>query len=82
LTVSSSGNKLTQKGSYSMCKRSERRESIKRKMMEFYKSNPCVDCGETDPRVLDFDHINNKRDNNRSRYGHLNVLDGLQCYGI
>lgn len=46
-----------------MDKRSIRRENIKRKMMEFYKSNPCVDCGETDPRVLDFDHISNKSHN-------------------
>ena len=46
-----------------MCKRSERIEAIKKKMMQFYKLNPCVDCGETDPRVLDFDHINNKKYN-------------------
>ena len=48
---------------YSMCKRSERRERIKRKMMDFYKIHPCVDCGQSDPRVLDFDHINTKRYN-------------------
>ena len=63
MTKSSSGDKSTQKGSYSMCKRAERRERIKQKMMDFYKDHPCVDCGETDPRVLDFDHINTKRHN-------------------
>ena len=47
----------------SMCKRAERRENIKRKMMDFYKTNPCVDCGQSDPRVLDFDHVNTKRHN-------------------
>lgn len=54
---------MERKGTYSMCKRTERRENIKRKMMEFYKTNPCVDCGEFDPRVLDFDHISTKKHN-------------------
>jgi hypothetical protein len=33
-------------------KRQERRELI----MAHLLKNPCVDCGETDPIVLDFDH--------------------------
>lgn len=29
-------------------------------MIDFFKENPCVDCGETDPIILEFDHLENK----------------------
>lgn len=35
----------------------ERREEIRRRLWEFKLRNPCVDCGECDPRVLQFDHV-------------------------
>ena len=31
-------------------------------VLEHYMTHACIDCGENDYRVLQFDHVNDKRD--------------------
>lgn len=34
---------------------------IQHKMFEYLNTHPCIDCGESDPIVLEFDHLEDKK---------------------
>ena len=42
---------------------SHARAELKNRVREYLLGHPCVDCGESDPGVLDFDHLRDKRAN-------------------
>lgn len=41
-------------------------ERAKTFILAYLASHPCVDCGEPDPLVLDFDHVRGQKDNSIS----------------
>ena len=42
----------------------EARQKSKEYVYEFLLKNPCIDCGEGDPIVLEFDHVRGKKRGN------------------
>jgi hypothetical protein len=37
------------------------RKQNRAKVLEYFKTHPCVDCGESDPDLLTFDHVKGQK---------------------
>src|SRR2546425_7096746 len=56
------------------------RAENKRQLIEYLQAHPCIDCGETDIIVLEFDHVRDKRDNRSEEHtSELQSLAYLVC---
>jgi len=44
--------------------RKRRKEKLKIYMQGYKRNNPCVDCGESDITILEFDHVRGKKSGN------------------
>ncbi len=49
-----------------LAKRKERIQENQKRIVEFLREHPCVDCGESDIVVLDFDHVSGTKTGNIS----------------
>lgn len=47
-------------------RKNQSKEDNRQKLYEYFTNHPCVDCGESDVRCLEFDHVRGKKSRNVS----------------
>lgn len=52
-------------------RRKERLNDINEKLFDYLEQHSCIDCGESDPVVLEFDHVRGEKSYNVSAMGWL-----------
>jgi len=58
--------------------RRDRKERNRRFIFDYLLKNSCIDCGENDPRVLEFDHRENKTANVSDLLKRVTSLEKIQ----
>lgn len=48
-------------------KAEKQRNKVKKEFFEWLQTKSCIDCGESDIRTLEFDHVRGKKEGNISR---------------
>ena len=67
-------NRYRKNKTYYDSKNKDVRERNRKFILEYLKTKECIDCGEKDPIVLEFDHKEHKNNNVSSMVSRLNSI--------
>lgn len=71
-------NRARWKSGVKKAEQARRRQRNREFIWEFLSKNPCKDCGESDPIVLQFNHLRDKKYNVSEMTGRTSSLEKIQ----